>query len=298
MQQPDNGTVTINSDGTFLYTHDGSNNSDDLFVYSITNEDGDTATATVNITGAPEFFFAKEEPLIDFRIPEAPAGLSPVETVADTDDVINANELSTSIEETPDENNTSGDSNSGQANRTAEFSAAPASATVPIDQEQGLLDTTTHRDFESESAALLVERDLLQTLAVRQHNEIESIYLFEENAKLSVSSVDIKVDSNISLSQVISNKNFQSGLSQAQKDIESTQNENRRKFQLGDDVAVGVSISTTAGVLAWMLRGGALFGSLMAVTPLWSSIDPLRITGNKKVEKDSETSEVENIFED
>ena len=148
------------------------------------------------------------------------------------------------------------------------------------------------------STALALEHDLLQTLAVRQHNENDSIYLFEEGTNFSVSSVDITLDSIIPLSQVTYNANFLSGLSQAQKDLESTQGENRNNFRLGGDVAVSVSISTTAGILAWMLRGGALFGSLMAATPLWSAIDPLRITDFKKDEDDSESSEVETIFED
>ena len=148
------------------------------------------------------------------------------------------------------------------------------------------------------SASLLVERELLQSLAVRQHNQNDSIYLFENTTGQTVSSVDIKIDSNISLSQVIYNKNFQSGLARAQSDLESSKDGTGRNFQLGDDVALSVSISTTAGVLAWMLRGGALFGSLMAATPLWSAIDPLRITGGRKDDDNSETSEVEEMFEE
>ena len=95
-------------------------------------------------------------------------------------------------------------------------------------------------------------------------------------------------------------KNFLHGLSQAQNDLELSQTESNRNFRLGNEIAVSVSISTTAGVLAWMLRGGALFGSLMAATPLWSAIDPLRITGSGKDEKNDGSdgnSAVEDIFE-
>jgi len=137
----------------------------------------------------------------------------------------------------------------------------------------------------------------LQGFEVRQHNENVSVYLFEDTVGYSVKSVEINIDTHVPLSQVIYNQNFLSGLSKAQSDLESSQNETRRNFQLGNDVAVSVSISTTAGVLAWMLRGGALFGSLMAATPLWSSVDPLRITKSTREDKEAGSSEVEDIFE-
>ena len=302
VQQPGYGSVTINTDGTFLYTHDGSENLEDLFTYQITNEDGDTATATVNITAEPEFSFAPElsfaMPEPGFQIPAAPSGAPVIEAVADSQSVVNANEADTQEDESPDETASSGNSEADPANQSEAFSAAPVSATVPIDRQQTTGSTASHRESGTLSASLLVERELLQSLAVRQHNQNDSIYLFENTTGQTVSSVDIKIDSNISLSQVIYNKNFQSGLARAQSDLESSKDGTGRNFQLGDDVALSVSISTTAGVLAWMLRGGALFGSLMAATPLWSAIDPLRITGGRKDDDDSETSEVEEMFEE
>ncbi|MEW8587277.1 MAG: Ig-like domain-containing protein, partial [Candidatus Thiodiazotropha sp.] len=44
-----NGTLTLNGDGTFSYTHDGSENFTDSFTYRITDNDGETADATVII---------------------------------------------------------------------------------------------------------------------------------------------------------------------------------------------------------------------------------------------------------
>ncbi|MES9950937.1 MAG: Ig-like domain-containing protein, partial [Candidatus Thiodiazotropha sp.] len=48
-----NGTLTLNSDGTFSYTHDGSENFTDSFTYRITDNDGETADATVTINVTP-----------------------------------------------------------------------------------------------------------------------------------------------------------------------------------------------------------------------------------------------------
>ncbi|MBT2995695.1 MAG: tandem-95 repeat protein [Candidatus Thiodiazotropha sp. (ex Ctena orbiculata)] len=48
-----NGTLTLNGDGTFSYTHDGSENFTDSFTYRITDNDGETADATVTINVTP-----------------------------------------------------------------------------------------------------------------------------------------------------------------------------------------------------------------------------------------------------
>ncbi|MEW8183794.1 MAG: Ig-like domain-containing protein [Candidatus Thiodiazotropha endolucinida] len=47
------GALTLNSDGTFSYTHDGSENFTDSFTYRVTDNDGETADATVTITVTP-----------------------------------------------------------------------------------------------------------------------------------------------------------------------------------------------------------------------------------------------------
>ena len=50
---PGRGSLTINSDGTFSYTHDGSENFTDSFVYRVEDAAGNFTTATVNITINP-----------------------------------------------------------------------------------------------------------------------------------------------------------------------------------------------------------------------------------------------------
>ena len=48
--QGTNGSVVYNGDGTFTYTHNGSETTADSFTYTIDDGSGGTATATVNIT--------------------------------------------------------------------------------------------------------------------------------------------------------------------------------------------------------------------------------------------------------
>ncbi len=47
---PSNGNLTLNADGTFVYTPDTKFTGEDEFEYQVMNTDGDTATATVRIT--------------------------------------------------------------------------------------------------------------------------------------------------------------------------------------------------------------------------------------------------------
>ena len=48
--EPSNGSVLMNTDGTYTYTPDANFNGSDSFTYTITDADGDTSTATVSIT--------------------------------------------------------------------------------------------------------------------------------------------------------------------------------------------------------------------------------------------------------
>ena len=85
---------------------------------------------------------------------------------------------------------------------------------------------------------------------------------------------------------------------QLEQDLTDTDTFERRRCEIAGDAAIGISISTTAGVLAWALRGGALFASVMASTPLWSSINPVRLVGGlgDKSEDDTDESDVESYF--
>ncbi|MBF4508843.1 tandem-95 repeat protein, partial [Flavobacterium sp. JLP] len=50
---PSNGTLTLNADGSFSYTHDGSETLTDSFTYKVNDGTADGNTVTVNLTVAP-----------------------------------------------------------------------------------------------------------------------------------------------------------------------------------------------------------------------------------------------------
>ena len=69
---------------------------------------------------------------------------------------------------------------------------------------------------------------------------------------------------------------------------------------------MGASISASVGVVSWVMRGGAIFASVMSAGPLWWSIDPSRSTNRTAANdeeseaEDAEQSEdgsVETIFD-
>ncbi len=70
---PTHGSVVLNSDGTFSYTHDGSENFTDSFVYQIRDTAGATSTATVAITITPVQWQVKIE-AIDANAAETGSG--------------------------------------------------------------------------------------------------------------------------------------------------------------------------------------------------------------------------------
>jgi hypothetical protein len=55
-------------------------------------------------------------------------------------------------------------------------------------------------------------------------------------------------------------------------------------------VALGASVSLTAGIVSWFLRGGALLASLMSTLPFVNRFDPLPILKEKEKISKAKTS--------
>ena len=63
---PSRGTVTLNANGTFLYTHDGSNESTDSFTYSANDGkiNSTPITVSINVTGTNDPPVANNDTII------------------------------------------------------------------------------------------------------------------------------------------------------------------------------------------------------------------------------------------
>ena len=94
------------------------------------------------------------------------------------------------------------------------------------------------------------------------------------------------------------------GLTQLDNDFLELEDESGAGYKLAEDTILGVSFSVSVGALAWALRGGAMFGSMMAFTPLWKSIEigqvAVMVNSNKGTadnEPDEGDDSVESLFD-
>ena len=97
---PSHGTLVLHADGTFSYTHDGSEVFTDSFAYRISDDAGQTATATVTITITP----VNDNPpaITSSATPSVPENTTAVQTVTATDADLPGDTLVYSIADGPD----------------------------------------------------------------------------------------------------------------------------------------------------------------------------------------------------
>ena len=160
-------------------------------------------------------------------------------------------------------------------------------------QELGISTFDVERGNEQQDGL----QSLLQALEVIKHNSIRTIDFgdFDFSPELQRIDVEFVIDEH---RVGISNTNFLRALQQVDSDLQKAESENTLKIQLSSDAVFGISISATAGIVAWALRGGALLASVMAATPIWASIDPLRVVNSKEEnDENQDSSDVEKIFE-
>jgi len=99
-------------------------------------------------------------------------------------------------------------------------------------------------------------------------------------------------------------------LYQLGKDLDDDADDKKFLGKKTTEVSVGLSMSLTAGVVSWVMRGGSLLASLISVAPLWQQVDPLPILGagtkslkndtdddEKTDEESNDSPELENYFD-
>ena len=250
----------------------------DSFTYRVTNEDGVFAIATVEVTIEPLFASAFENP--NSVIPDEPA--VPIPEPEPTDSTIEE----APIEEAVGESDFSVNIDRGVPDSRSE--TTELDVVIPINEIENI-----------DRVDRIEELLSLTSLDVRQHNELESAEVDIQNINFSTVSVEILTNVRTTKAHdVVSNASFVDALKRLGQDLEDSESFQRNRYQLASDTAIGISISTTAGVLAWALRGGALFASVMASTPLWSSIDPVRVVGGSRNDDMKDDAEVESYFTD
>ena len=74
-------------------------------------------------------------------------------------------------------------------------------------------------------------------------------------------------------------------LDDMQRQMSGLDDSANRSFMI-TSVVGGSSLLLTTGLIAWVLRGGALASALLSTLPLWRSMDPLPLLAARKKKKD------------
>ena len=308
--QPTSGMVTIEQDGSLTYTHDGGRVLQDSFQYRVTNEDGVFSVATVTVSIDPQLASALPTPnpvLPTVQEVEPEQELEQIAVVTETRQEENAQEVeeSATTEESQesDQPEDPDEENADQANfDLTQDSVAFVVNTDDLLASEGALQTRGIQSFDFNRAdSLSSSVDGLQALGVRSHNIVEFTDIGNDiTGTINTTSFNIVTEVETRRAyDVVSSRQFIKGLDQLDLDFQKSEEENKARYRLATDSTIGVSLSATAGILAWVLRGGALFASAMAYTPIWSSIDPVRVTGATQGDRksvDDTDSEVEKYF--
>ena len=286
VEEPQQGTLNLLPNGAFIYEHNGSANRVDQFSYRIINEDGLFTVATVDIMVEPPLEFAFQ---IQPEITSTELIITPV--AGNPDSTEDSNEVEV---ETIEEMSEIMEEADGSFVAELEFSTPTGSiGEESLLQELGISTFDVERGNEQQDGL----QSLLLALEVIKHNSIRTIDFgdFDFSPELQRIDVEFVIDEH---RVGISNTNFLRALQQVDSDLQKAESENTLKIQLSNDAVFGISISATAGIVAWALRGGALLASVMAATPIWASIDPLRVVNSKEEnDENQDSSDVEKIFE-
>ena len=289
--EPEQGTLTLLPNGAFVYEHNGSLILQDQFSYRITNDDGVFTIATVDILIEPPFAAAA-------AVPEISPNLNPAPAVENVDSSEDSNELEVeTVEEEPEMEEESEMALVGESS-IPEFDASAAA--VFEGEEDNLLRElgVSNAGFENNTSQAIRTELLLAALEVVQHNSLQSSEFENVGTNLQLQRIDVEFVASEEKRVGITNSNFLRALKQVDSDLQEAESEDTLKIQISSEAVFGVSISATAGILAWALRGGALLASVMAATPIWSAIDPVRVFNANEAKKgDAEASEVEKIFD-
>ena len=277
---PEHGTLDIDPEGHITYIHNESSVLQDEFTYRLTNEDGVFSLATVKILVEPPITAAIDG-FAPVDIPDADAD---ADTDADTESavVVTPTESVEKLEQ--------------QVDLDPDAFTPDASSTAAAEAESGEQQTSIVIDvpvvFQNDGQTRIGLED--DDIGVREHNP---------QKKSTVDSVELTADN--SYLEFVFENNL-SGVSRSDSpdvqtrlhfDFDKTDNETDAPNNAigAKEVVFGLSFSATAGFVVWVLRGGVLLASLAASTPLWASIDPVRVF-NREFDDDT-SDEVENLFD-
>lgn len=251
------GTLTISTDGTWIYKADNDQKviqslgaSDTLSdTITVTTVDGTTHDITITIKGNEEVFVESlpDEPETE-KEPETEIASKPEEEVeSDEEGESEKNErvdIETDIISNPELFYDSGDR---------------------VEDESVIVEFT-----EDTQQELFHKRELENDAFDTPTSKVEQQYAL-------LTSIEANTAMLSALNNPTESESFRSDIEKMYEDIDEAYVEQKRQHELSVAVASGVGVSLTAGFVAWLLRSGSLIASLFAIMPVWRNFDPISI---------------------
>ena len=289
-QAPEQGTVEVDENGNFTYVHNNSTVFQDEFTYRITNEDGVFTVATVSVSIEPPIGAL----LVDNIIPESlPETETEIETEAQTE-VETATEAETEAEAeaeaTPanEEEQIEEQVESGLEEFMPGFFSSSVADTRFPDQQ---VDTLDVESVEFQASSNSIRQSESASLQVVQHNEAINVLLYSTNLSVNNSYLEFTLGSQ---SYGVSSESYLRSLAQIDQVFSDAEEQEEVRAIFSDEEIFGLTFTATAGIFSWLLRGGSLLASVLASTPVWSSIDPVKVFSGGQ--RDEKSDEVEKMF--
>ncbi|MEM7257150.1 MAG: Ig-like domain-containing protein, partial [Pseudomonadota bacterium] len=271
-KMPEHGVLKLHADNTFSYIHNGTAMLTDRFIYRVVNEDGIFTTASITINVEPP-------------IAEAIAVIPPVVTVPEPADSGGASEQN---EEPAVEKATVDEPTAAELFEPVAFGVSPIDQARTETDEQEPVVVTLDPVLSTNALIDVVSKKI----EVKQHASVDRPIALTTETSTIASVLEIALAFGEERFG-IANTDFLQGLLKLESNLQEAGDDSKRRVQLTNEAMFGVTVSATAGIVAWVLRGGALFASVMALTPYWTTLDPSRLINNRK----DNSEDVEHFFE-
>ncbi len=257
LNPPAHGSVTVNADGTFLYTPDAIFLGPDQFQYMATDAAGQTSTTTVRIE-----VLAPPPPIAPNDNSDQPT----VDTNQASLDNSNTSSITSgapTVQVAPAPVNEERNELFGSSESTAAPADVDAATAPPVENATGL---DGSGDSASTNAGAFTVTRAIDYLR-RQQDTVH------ENATQARSVTPVSPTTLESLRTLLSSHSIQSSLNQLTQNFQHS-------FGVPQVAATGLMAATstfTVGYVAWAFRAGYLMASVLTTVPTWQTIDPMPI---------------------
>lgn len=270
---PGSGTLVLNSDGTFSYTHNGGLAATDSFIYEVIDGVGNTDTATVTITITPTFIPPPPPP------PPPIEGPGPGETEPPVDEATEEPGDEPG-DETTDEETTDEETNDDDTN----VDDGPSESGGDAFAAQGPRNGFGQRLTVGSGGGLIMGDESVANGDAKLVGTSSSGSASEQRARAKSNARSVVVESTGVESVVVGGgflaqpsfaPEFLEGFDEMRQEV--GQDELFHQAMLGSSLAVTTSLSV--GYVIWLIRGGVLLSSMLSSLPAWQMVDPLPVLG-------------------